>query len=48
MPSSTLGRSSPDCHPSATIVHYGGASATFIVEQRPMQLKGKLTLLNRH
>jgi GT2 family glycosyltransferase len=38
----------PIVSPSATIVHYGGASTTSTLKQRLLLLKGKATLMNRH
>ena len=38
----------PIVTPSATIVHYGGASTTSSVEQRLLLLKGKATLTAQH
>ena len=38
----------PIVTPTATIVHYGGASTTSFLEQRLMLLKGRVTLLDRH
>jgi len=38
----------PIVSPSATIVHYGGASTASTLEQRLLLLKGKATLMNQH
>jgi GT2 family glycosyltransferase len=38
----------PTVTPSATIVHYGGASTISTLEQRLLLLKGKATLMNQH
>lgn len=38
----------PIVTPSATIVHYGGASTASTLDQRLLLLKGKATLMNRH
>lgn len=38
----------PIVSPSATIVHYGGASTSSTLRQRVLLLKGKATLMNRH
>ncbi len=38
----------PIVSPSATIVHYGGASTTSTLKQQILLLKGKSTLMHRH
>jgi GT2 family glycosyltransferase len=38
----------PIVTPSATIIHYGGASTTSTCKQQLLLLKGKATLMNRH
>ena len=38
----------PIVTPSATIIHYGGASTVSTLKQQLLLLKGKATLLNRH